>query len=107
MYISEIFPTRLRAYGVGLGSSTQWLFNFVVTKFTPSAVANIGWRTFIMFGIFCVAMSVWVGIFIKETKGRSLEDMNVLFNKNYVEPSRKDLEHEDKEEAPKHEEEIK
>lgn len=26
--VSEIFPTRLRAYGVGLAAATQWLFNF-------------------------------------------------------------------------------
>jgi hypothetical protein len=25
VYLSEIFPTRLRSYGVGMGSSTQWL----------------------------------------------------------------------------------
>lgn len=52
VYLSEIFPTRLRAYGVGLGAATQWLFNFVITKVTPEAVNHIGWKTFLMFGIF-------------------------------------------------------
>ncbi|KAI9924235.1 hypothetical protein MW887_007185 [Aspergillus wentii] len=79
VYISEIFPTRLRAYGVGMGSATQWLFNFVVTRFTPAAISNIGWKTFIMFGVFCFAMAVWVFVFVKETKGRALEDMDELF----------------------------
>lgn len=32
-----------------------------------------------MFGIFCVAMCVFVIVFAKETKGRSLEDMDILF----------------------------
>ena len=32
-----------------------------------------------MFGIFCSAMGVWVFFFVKETKGRSLEDMDILF----------------------------
>lgn len=32
-----------------------------------------------MFGIFCLAMGVFALLFIKETKGRSLEDMDVLF----------------------------
>jgi hypothetical protein len=32
-----------------------------------------------MFGIFCLAMSIFVMFFIKETKGRSLEDMDILF----------------------------
>ncbi|RJE21856.1 Sugar and other transporter [Aspergillus sclerotialis] len=79
VYLSEIFPTRLRAYGVGLGAATQWLFNFVITEVTPAAVNNIHWRTFLMFGIFCLAMGVFVLICLKETKGRSLEDMDLLF----------------------------
>ncbi|KAL3471758.1 general substrate transporter [Aspergillus californicus] len=102
VYISEIFPTRLRAYGVGMGSATQWLFNFVVTKFTPSAISNIGWRTFIMFGVFCTAMGVWVLFFIKETKGRSLEDMDALFGQVHTEPDRKDVEAEGDKEAGSH-----
>ncbi|KAL4787283.1 general substrate transporter [Aspergillus varians] len=92
VYISEIFPTRLRAYGVGMGSATQWLFNFVVTKFTPSAISNIGWRTFIMFGVFCTSMGIWVLFFIKETKGRSLEDMDALFGQVNVASESKDVE---------------
>jgi MFS family permease len=79
VYLSEIFPTRLRSYGVGMGAATQWLFNFVITEVTPNAVNHIGWRTFLMFGIFISAMGVWVFFFIKETKGKSLEDMDVLF----------------------------
>ncbi|KAL4903896.1 hypothetical protein BDW74DRAFT_34974 [Aspergillus multicolor] len=95
VYISEIFPTRLRAYGVGMGSATQWLFNFVVTKFTPSAISNIGWRTFIMFGVFCFVMGMWVLFFVKETKGKRLEDMDDIFGGNSVQPSQKDVEQAD------------
>jgi hypothetical protein len=42
-------------------------------------VNHIGWRTFLMFGIFCFSMSFYVMFFIKETKGRTLEDMDLLF----------------------------
>lgn len=55
------------------------LFNFVITEITPNAINHIGWRTFLMFGIFCAAMGVFAFFFIKETKGRSLEDMDILF----------------------------
>jgi sugar porter (SP) family MFS transporter len=79
VYLSEIFPTRLRSYGVGMGAATQWLFNFVITEVTPNAVNHIGWRTFMMFGIFISAMGVFVFFFIKETKGKTLEEMDVLF----------------------------
>ncbi|KAK5113053.1 hypothetical protein LTR62_003632 [Meristemomyces frigidus] len=79
VFVSEIFPTRLRAYGVGLAAATQWLFNFCITKITPIAVANIGWKTFIMFGVFCAANFVFVFLFVPETKRLTLEEMDVLF----------------------------
>ncbi|KAF8849604.1 general substrate transporter [Acephala macrosclerotiorum] len=79
VYVSEIFPTRLRSYGVGLAAATQWLFNFAITYMTPSAINHIGWRIFLMFGIFCAANFTFVFFFVKETKGRTLEDMDVLF----------------------------
>lgn len=62
-----------------MGAATQWLFNFVITEVTPHAVNSIGWRTFLMFGIFCTAMGIFVTFFLKETKGRTLEDMDLLF----------------------------
>ncbi|KAH6683065.1 general substrate transporter [Halenospora varia] len=92
VYLSEIFPTRLRSYGVGLGATTQWLFNFVITEVTPNAVNHIGWRTFLMFGIFCLSMGVWVFFFVKETKGRSLEDMDILFGTVDPEQRAEDIE---------------
>ncbi|KAF2641559.1 quinate permease [Massarina eburnea CBS 473.64] len=92
VYLGEIFPTRLRAYGVGMGAATQWLFNFVVTKITPEAVNNIGWRTFLMFGIFCFAMGIFAFFFIKETNGRTLEDMDILFGAVTAEQRAEDVE---------------
>lgn len=79
VYASEVFPTRLRSYGVAMAAATQWLFNFCITYMTPTAVHNIGWRIFLMFGIFCLANLIFVYFFIKETKGKTLEDMDIIF----------------------------
>jgi hypothetical protein len=110
VYLSEIFPTRLRAYGVGMGgkssysppstskrsnkspAATQWLFNFVITKITPEAVNHIGWRTFLMFGIFCCSMGIFAFFFIKETRGLKLEDMDILFGRVTAEQRAEDVE---------------
>ncbi|KAF2001023.1 quinate permease [Amniculicola lignicola CBS 123094] len=92
VYLGEIFPTRLRAYGVSMGSATQWLFNFMWTKITPEAINNIKWRTFLMFGILCACMSVFAFLFIKETKGKTLEEMDVLFGAVSAEQRRDDVE---------------
>lgn len=64
---------------MGLGAATQWLFNFVITEITPRAINSIGWKTFIMFGCFCTGMGVFVTIFLKETKGKTLEEMDLVF----------------------------
>lgn len=93
VYLSEIFPTRLRAYGVGMGSATQWLFNFAITYMTPAAINNIGWRTFIMFGVFCATMAAWIFFCVKETKNRTLEEMDVLFGNVDAERRANDIEH--------------
>ncbi|EEB91203.1 hypothetical protein MPER_10476, partial [Moniliophthora perniciosa FA553] len=65
VYVSDIFPTRTRHYGLALASSSQWLFNFVVSKVTPELVTKLGYKLFF--------------ILIPETKGRSLEDMDIIF----------------------------
>ncbi|KAI1097239.1 putative MFS sugar transporter [Jackrogersella minutella] len=79
LYMSEIFPSRIREAGVAVGTATQWLFNFVFSQITPHAITNIGWKTFLMFCIFNWALVVYAWFIIKETKGRSLEDMEALF----------------------------
>ncbi|KIX99567.1 uncharacterized protein Z520_05143 [Fonsecaea multimorphosa CBS 102226] len=79
IYVGEIFPTRTRAYGVALGAATQWLFNFVISKITPAAIHNLGWKTFIMYGVFCLGNAAFAFVFIRETKGRTLEEINGIF----------------------------
>jgi xanthine/uracil permease len=73
--MSEIFPTRIREIGIAIGTATQWLFNCVFSLATPHAVNNMGWRTFLMFAIFNWAIVFYVFFFIKETTGKSLEEM--------------------------------
>ncbi|KAF2450549.1 putative MFS sugar transporter [Karstenula rhodostoma CBS 690.94] len=80
LYMSEIFPTRIREGAIATGTATQWLFNFVFSQITPHAINNLGWKTFLMFAIFNCSLVAYTWFFIKETKGRSLEDMELLFN---------------------------
>ncbi|PNY25636.1 MFS sugar transporter [Tolypocladium capitatum] len=84
LYMSEIFPTRIREGGVAVGAATQWLFNFTFSQITPHAITNLGWRTFLMFCIFNWALVVYTWVFIKETKMRSLEEMELVFNAEHT-----------------------
>ena len=89
--IGEIFSGRLREIGIACGAASQWLFNFVFSQITPYAITNIGWRTFLMFAIFNYAIIFYSYFLLKETKGKSLEEMEVVFG-TVKELPRKDTE---------------
>lgn len=75
LYMSEIFPTRIREVGIAVGTATQWLFNFVFSQATPHALDSMGWGMFLMFCIFNWILVVYAWLFIKETTGKSLEEI--------------------------------
>ena len=80
IYIGEIFPSMIREFGVASGAGSQWLFNFMMSQITPHAISNIGaWRTFLMFCIFNYAIVVYSWWFLRETAGRSLEEMEIVW----------------------------
>ncbi|PSS05327.1 MFS sugar transporter-like protein [Coniella lustricola] len=72
-YVSEIFPARIREPGMAIGVGSQWLFNFVFSLTTPYMINNIGWATFLLWGIFDAIIAIVAFVFLKETKGLSLE----------------------------------
>jgi sugar porter (SP) family MFS transporter len=74
-YISETFPTRIREPGIGIAVSSQWLFNFVYSVSTPYMIKNIGWATFLFWGIADLVIAVGAWFLLDETRGRSLEEI--------------------------------
>lgn len=87
-YVSEIYPTRIRDYCVAMGLATQWAFNYCISRIVPIAMANIGWRTFLMFSIFNAAIAVFVFFVVRETRGVALEQMDDIFSVGFVMPPR-------------------
>ncbi|TVY81797.1 Quinate permease [Lachnellula suecica] len=74
-YVSEIFPTRIREVGIAVGVSSQWLFNFVFSLTTPYMITNLGWGTFLLWGILDAVIAFCTFLFLKETRGLSLEEI--------------------------------
>ncbi|CAM0134779.1 hypothetical protein VKS41_000667 [Umbelopsis sp. WA50703] len=79
VYPSEIFPLRIRAKAMSVTTSANWMCNFIIGLITPPMIASIHFGTYIFFASFTVMMFFWVLIFVPETKGRSLEDMDTVF----------------------------
>jgi len=79
VYCADIFPTRTRHYGMAVASASQWLFNFMLTKLTLQIETALGYKFFFMFGTINILGLGTFSLLIPETKGRSLEDMDIIF----------------------------
>jgi sugar porter (SP) family MFS transporter len=81
VYISEIFPTRHRAEGQALGSSTHWVFAALLTTLFPKMVTALepGY-VFLFFCAMMVLQLVWVRTMVIETKGVALEQIERRLN---------------------------
>jgi sugar porter (SP) family MFS transporter len=73
VYISEIFPNRVRARGQALGSFTLWVMAAAVSWSFPMIAAASGWTAFAFYAVCMVGQLVWVLLVMPETKGVSLE----------------------------------
>lgn len=82
VFISEIFPTQVRASGQSFGSSVHWVFAALITLITPYFLdADVGvfkdnpWPIFAFFAALMVIQLIFVLFMMPETKGKSLETL--------------------------------
>jgi sugar porter (SP) family MFS transporter len=75
VFISEIFPNRIRARGQALGSFTHWVMAAVISWTFPMIAEISGGYTFLFYAVCMVAQLVWVLIIMPETKGITLENI--------------------------------
>ncbi|EFX73487.1 hypothetical protein DAPPUDRAFT_325263 [Daphnia pulex] len=78
----ELLPDKVKGPGVSIATFTNWFLAFVVTKTfvnIQSAITSVG--AFWMFGICCVIGSLFGLFILPETKGKTQEEIQSLFNK--------------------------
>jgi sugar porter (SP) family MFS transporter len=75
VYLSEVFPTRVRAKGQSLGSSTHWIMNALISGVFPVLAARSGGVPFVFFAVMMVVQFFVVLAVYPETKGYTLEEM--------------------------------
>ena len=75
VYISEVFPTRVRAKGQGLGSSSHWVMNALIAFIFPQVAKTSGGAPFVLFGAMMLLQFFVVLFFYPETKGVTLEQL--------------------------------
>jgi SP family sugar:H+ symporter-like MFS transporter len=73
--LGEMFNNKIRASALGLAAAAQWLANFAISTSFPK-LADIGLAfAYGFYTFFAVLSFFFVAKFVKETKGRQLEDM--------------------------------
>jgi MFS transporter, SP family, arabinose:H+ symporter len=75
VFISEVFPNRVRARGQSLGSFSHWFMNALISGVFPLLAATSGGYPFVFFSAMMVLQFFVVLFVYPETKGVSLEQM--------------------------------
>ncbi|MDX3130841.1 sugar porter family MFS transporter [Streptomyces europaeiscabiei] len=73
--LGEMFPNRIRAAALGVAASAQWIANWAITASFPSLA---DWNlsvTYMIYTVFAALSIPFVLRFVKETKGKTLEEM--------------------------------
>ncbi|MCP4313078.1 MAG: sugar porter family MFS transporter [Bacteroidetes bacterium] len=78
--VAEMFPNRIRGQAVALASFTQWVFNFLVVLFFPYVLDTLGGSaTFLFLAVMSLIQLLIAWFLIRETKGKSLEEIESLW----------------------------
>ena len=84
VFLSEIFPNRIRSKGQALGSFVDWIVNAVIGLGFPIALSSFGGGdVFMFFAVLMIPFFFFVLKVMPETKGKSLEELEkiVVFEK--------------------------
>ncbi|XP_047969815.1 plastidic glucose transporter 4-like isoform X3 [Salvia hispanica] len=78
LLLPEIFASRIRAKAMALSLGTHWISNFVIGLYFLSIVNRFGLSTvYLGFGSVCILAIMYVSGNVVETKGRSLEEIEL------------------------------
>lgn len=80
--LSEIFPVKIRAMAMAVSTFSLWTACFVLTYTFPLLNTSLGaYGTFWLYGIICFLGYLFLRIYLPETKGKSLEQIEIELTK--------------------------
>lgn len=78
---------EIRARGNSLSTVSNWVLNLIFAQISPIALADVGFRFFYAFFAFNLCAVACYFFFYPETRGKTLEEMNVLFGDEVLSPA--------------------
>jgi sugar porter (SP) family MFS transporter len=79
VYLSEIYPTKLRGRAMSIAIMVLWFSNVLITQLFPVTMETFGAATFYILAAICGVTVVFIQRMIRETKGRSLEEIESMW----------------------------
>ena len=78
--ISEIFPNKVRSVAISIAVISLWAAYFILVFTFPILFEKLGDKTFYIYSAICLIGFVFVILKVKETKGKTLEEMEMVFH---------------------------
>ncbi|PBC85307.1 MFS transporter, sugar porter (SP) family [Streptomyces sp. 2224.1] len=75
VFLGEMFPNKIRAAALGVAASAQWIANWAITASFPSLSDWNLSGTYVIYMVFALLSIPFVLKYVKETKGKALEEM--------------------------------
>ena len=82
VYISELFPTKIRGQAVAIAVEAQWAANYLISSTYPGMMGFSSVFTYGFYGAMAVLSAIFVWKMVPETKGKSLEEIEKFWKRS-------------------------
>ncbi len=79
--IGEIFPNKIRGKAIAIAVAAQWSANYFISSTYPAMMEFSGGATYMFYGIMSILSALFVWKMVPETKGKTLEEMEGVWEK--------------------------
>ncbi|KAL4580904.1 hypothetical protein LXL04_017110 [Taraxacum kok-saghyz] len=80
---SEILPIEVRAAGTGISVATNFFITFILAQLSMAMLCYMKFGLFLFYGATTLLMTMVIGVFLPETKGVPLENMETVWNNHW------------------------
>ena len=81
VYISELFPNKIRGQSVAIAVAFQWLANFIISSTYPGMMQFSSAFTYGFYAAMAVLSAIFVWKMVPETKGKTLEQIEKIWKR--------------------------
>ncbi|XP_073282788.1 sugar transporter ERD6-like 6 [Primulina huaijiensis] len=79
LIMSEILPVKVKSLAGSVATLANWLFSWIITMTAPIFLAWSGGGSFAIYMTMCVFSLAFVTVWVPETKGKTLEEIQFSF----------------------------